>query len=1502
MCSRGLLLSITLLGLIAGGIAQLIFFPSDPVPSESCPSPSTSTVPPKPKCDYIMIVPFKLTSGSQGTVCTWLKSEVPVTITVDLEYFSQKLPIVSKPVTSESYDCTEFTVPTIGEETSVYFTFSATGDNVNVVNRKAAVIDVPRSACLAQKNKPLYKQSETIQIRMPCYDENLKQVVKNFTKATLVDPNGARVNQILNPTIDHGVVTVAFPTSERSRLGYWSIQFEDDKGAMEYASAQLQRYELPRFDWNSNCPYTISVLDETAEITGTAKYVYGEPVPGTVIVRCCRTVPKYGTEANCFRGINDICEEFTKELDENGTFSESLDLEKFKLPFSGLSNYLTCDITMKENGTGVLVPSSCYMSITNRLAILKLDHASIGSYYNKVHLPFAATLTDEKGKPLASRAIKVRIDGADVKCLTTDANGRAETVIDTSSYHKANITLSAVYEDNGLCYGRDEYSSYYINSARSYPYDEITLYRSFSKSQSHMRIRPLQDQLSCDHCYSMQVDYLFTEEGVGKGATTTSIKYIFVARNKIAANGEIPIDLSESYKGSASIEFTVNSKFATGATLLAFVPLLEDVISDTASVNIGACFENEVNMEFTEKVVAPGATVNRKIKAAPGSFCGLRARDASFSLINSYDEFNSDNVYNRVQSYIFGLQYKNINYEDPEPPCIDGNMEQFCNGVYTKPTSSRTDRETYQDFVGLSIQLASSLGSRRPKVCGLEDEPNISIFPKLAAFNSERIKQLNSADFHHPITLILTIFLLSTVGGFSGGSGPLPKSIDTIRSDFRDAFGDDTVIIGPDGEATVSSIIPQSITNWESDGFCISVNEGLGLTNELAKTTTIQPFFVECSIPSYVIRGEEVITSIVVSNYLEKSAQVEIQVDDSEDYQVTPLDNKLQQCVGSQQKVFWTVAISFRKIGKLNIGITARTKKISDTCDGANDDSQPSRSDKIILKVNSEPEGIKREESSSHLVTASDSAIEVEVSVIEPVDLVPDSFSLTVNVMGDPVALAVENYDNLLSTPSGCCDQLQGSVLSLIFLSEYLKDIGELSDDRSKKMLDKLSTGYMDMITCQQYDGGFSRYPRTYGITSWGTMLSLRTIFYLDKYIYIDEHISTQTLVYISRTQDLGSGCLNPIGYWSIYQENVNATIQYNALAASILQEISPKYSVAGPLLDGVNRCLNNADFESQNTLTQSYMLNAAASVGDWDKWQTYYNALDAKSISDGDTIFWRNDNRAKLVLYQYFPTSSTGDVLITSSILIGMTKHPNPSQDLLNKMGSIAKWLSGRATRYGGFYASQPTASATEALTRFGRKINTNETNAMVSLRQNDTEVFNVAINKQNRLLLQSKEISSPFADYKFIVTGTGSPFIQLSTSYNTKIAKGEDSSFELTAQATALDCFGGVARKVDVTVSIRYTGDRDESGDTIVSVDILTGYIPDFSSISQLSNIEEYTMNGNKALLYLSSVNATATEFTLATYLQNRVSVFRTASVVAQEIETGETGGASYKYPCDS
>ncbi|XP_040217245.1 ovostatin homolog isoform X2 [Rana temporaria] len=1452
MGSRGLLLSVTFLSLIAGGISD--------------------TEPPPPKCDYTMIASFRMASGSQSKVCTRMKSEKPVTITVVLEYFSEILTILIKPDTSNHYECTEFTVPEVDEETQAFISFAATGDEVNVADRRAVVIVVPQSACMFQKSQPIYNQGEEIQVKMVCYDENMNQVVRNFTTVTLVDPNGAHVCQILNPSIIHGVVHVVFELSPLAELGFWQITFEDDKKATEYVSVQVNRFDLPRVDWKAKCPDTISVLDEKIDISGVAEYTYGDPVPGTAVVRCCRTVPKYGREANCFRGIDDICDEFTTELDEDGKFSGWMDLAKFNLPFSGLSNYMTCDITMKEDGTGDVYPSSCYMQITNRLAVIRLDRTFIGSSYNKVHLPVAATLTDEKGNPLPFARIKVQIDGADVKCLTTDADGRAETEIDTSSYNNPNITLSVSYEDDDLCYGRNEYDNYYIN----YPNDKMVLFRSYSKSRSHIRIRPLQGQLSCDKSYSMNVDYSFTEEGVGKGATTINILYIFMSRHNIAAHGEVPIDLSESYKGSVTIEFTVDSTFATGATCMAYAHMTEDIITDTASLNVDACFKNKVNLEFTEEIVAPGATVHQKITAAPGSFCGLRGTDASFTLLNLYDEFNANHVYNKVQSYIYGLNHNDIHYEDPKPPCIDGNKEDFHNGMYCRPSSCRTDEEAYQAFKDLNLQMGSSLDTRRPVVCGMENEPDFSSSFSGVVFAAEG----------RP---------------FADGE-PRATSIDTIRTDFSESFGYTSIIIGEGGEEIVSAVISQSITSWESDAFCISANEGLGLTTVPATTTTKQDFFVQCSMSTYAIRGEALTASIGVSNNMDKCAHVEVSFDESENFEVASVDNKGQQCVCGKQKSFWTISISFKIIGIFELGITAKTTKISDTCDGDNDDTQPSHSDKIVLIITSEAEGIRRRESSSHFLSVSDSTNEAEISVVEPDDLVPESFELTVHIMGEPVALMAGNYNNLLSTPSGCCDQMQGSLQALIFLKEHLENLGELTDDESKKMEDKLLKGYMDMIRCQQYDGSFSRYPGTSGTSTWGTILGLRTLIHLSKHIYIDENIPKKNFAYLGKIQDSKSGCLNPEWYWSTNQVNNNATIAYNAMAASILWEMSDTFSAAAPILDGVQRCLDNADFSSQDTSTQAHMLNAAASAGNWDQWQDMYDFLETTSISDGGTQFWVYEADVTLVLSQFLQKQSTGNIPITATILISMTKHPSPSQELLNAMGRISKWLAGRITGSGGFYAAQSTSLAIEAMTRFSQMTNTKETDVVVSVLQNEVEVFKVQINNKNRFLVQSTNIPVPFAEYTVAVTGTGSAFVQFTTTYYIQIPKEEHSAFDVAAQATAMNCFGGVAKKVDVTITIRYKGDRVESGDVIVTVSLMTGYQPDLSSIKRFENIADYRMDGNKVLFYLYSVSGTETKFTMTTYLQNKASTLMAASVVVEALETGEVGGARYTHPCAS
>ncbi|KAM5132703.1 ovostatin-like [Mantella aurantiaca] len=1529
MWSGGHLLSLILLCLIAIERSQSTDIAIDPVPPVTCRSPDKSTEDPGPKCDYVMMAPFKLTVGSQGVVCTWLKCEVPVTVTVTMDYFFQSVEIFHKEETSEYFECTYFTVPEVEKEEAIFFTFLAEGDKVNLQDRKPAVIDVPRSACLVQKEKPLSRKGDTIRFRVVCFDENMKQDVKNFTKITFLDPSGTRVSQILNPPSEHGVVTASFMTSQFSKTGYWRIEVQDDKGFRHDSYVQLDDYELPRFNWNVECPSTISVLDSTATISGSAQYVYGEAVPGEVVVKCCRRPPRYGRIGNCFQGVKDICVDFTIELDENGKFDESLDMDAFKLPFSGLENYVSCEITMKEKGTDVLVPGYCSMWITNRLAILQLDRTTIGNHYNKVDIQFAATLTDEKYNPLAYRSITVRIDGEDVKYVTTDANGRAECAIETSPYHKANITLSAIYEDPGLCYGQDDY---YMPTPRSSPYDDTVLYRYYSLSGSQLRIRSRSGELSCHQTYNMQVDYAFTGAGVGEDATTASIKYIILSRNNIRGHGEIPVDLTESKhcisrcvgwggvsnkghgwdwvcrvlknkvntfdiavsyalcnisivqegtacmrvatllliqepcsivaapsqeallgkKGSVFFDFQPDHRFATEARILVMVFLAKDIISDTLTLNVGVCFENEVNMEFTEANVKPGATVHRKITAEPGSFCGSRVKDVSFNLINSYDEFNANNIISSVRSYIYGLQYGNVNYKDPEPPCTDGNIELLCNGMYVKPTSSRTDREANQDFQEHSVLLFSNLGTRRPKVCGMENE---DFYPIYYAYSG-------------------TIF---------------------------------ANVIGPEGVSIINSQIPDTITGWESDAFCFSDDKGIGLTIKPATITTIQPFFVEGTMPSYVTRGEVVVVSIVVANYLAKCAHIKAEVKSSDDYDVVPLDDMGEQCACSQERVSWTAEVTFKKIGKIDIRIFAETTKLSSKCDGTDgtdgteEGNQQLYSDTIIRVITVEAEGIRREASSSHLaIKTEDSTVEVEIGVDVPDELVPDSFNLYACVMGDPVALSLENLDDLLSTPSGGCDQHQTQLMSTMFLEKYVRTFQALSDEQSKQFTTKLTLGYMNLLGYREYDGGYSQYGNFNDADPWVTAASLRTIHYLSKYMFIDEDVPNQDLVYISRLQDLETGCLNPKTGWQIYQGTYDPTIQFTAYAAITLHEMSSTHSSAGPMLAGVNKCLNNVDFGSHNTLTQCYILNAMASSDQWDNWLSYYYTLEEKATYDGDILYWDYDNLVTPVRYQYFPTLWSGDVLSTSLVLISMTKYPDPDQDLINRMASMAKWLSGKMTQQGGYYYSQATAAAIEALTLFGKKIHSGETNAHVYLYRDGNEVFNVTVDKSNKFVVQCEALSPTFGDYKFIVEGFGNVFVQLKAFYNTKIATAADSAYTLTAEATAPECLNGVARKINVRVSFSYNGVVEEGGITAFIIQRLTGYELDYSSTTQTSGIFNLSVDGNKVQIYMYAVKNTTNVFTVSMFARSRVSRYQTASVIAEEIVTGETGAALYSYPC--
>lgn len=75
---------------------------------------------------------------------------------------------------------------------------------------------------------------------------------------------------------------------------------------------------------------------------------------------------------------------------------------------------------------------------------------------------------------------------------------------------------------------------------------------------------------------------------------------------------------------------------------------------------------------------------------------------------------------------------------------------------------------------------------------------------------------------------------------------------------------------------TVNTVVkvPDTITSWEADAFCLS-SQGFGLAPPI-NLKVIQPFFLELTLPYSIIRGEQFHLKATVFSYLTKCIMVSV--------------------------------------------------------------------------------------------------------------------------------------------------------------------------------------------------------------------------------------------------------------------------------------------------------------------------------------------------------------------------------------------------------------------------------------------------------------------------------------------------------------------------------------------------------------------------------------------------------------------------------------------------
>ncbi|XP_067283795.1 uncharacterized protein [Pseudorasbora parva] len=278
------------------------------------------------------------------------------------------------------------------------------------------------------------------------------------------DNHNNRIGQWTNVSSTGWILQLSHKLNPEAQIGMYTIKaFIGDR--MISHVFVVKKYVLPKFDVTANTPQTYSVAAVGLKVEACAKYTYGQPVPGQVLVEVCREPFSYVAVP----GVTRRCLNKTAQM--NATVCAVLVVDTSVFFGTTLENYmqvtLLVNVTVTEEGTDVVMSKSAMVSITFEVGKVtfvdlqdyfepgltnngKVNVSLVAEAFKLVPLPnlghlYQISVSRFDGTPIASKAVYL-LDGTSwpnklLLNLTTNQNGLATISLNTANLPKADLNL-----------------------------------------------------------------------------------------------------------------------------------------------------------------------------------------------------------------------------------------------------------------------------------------------------------------------------------------------------------------------------------------------------------------------------------------------------------------------------------------------------------------------------------------------------------------------------------------------------------------------------------------------------------------------------------------------------------------------------------------------------------------------------------------------------------------------------------------------------------------------------------------------------------------------------------------------------------------------------------------------------------------------------------------------------------------------------------------------------
>uniref|UniRef100_A0A8C4V0F8 Uncharacterized protein n=1 Tax=Falco tinnunculus TaxID=100819 RepID=A0A8C4V0F8_FALTI len=332
--------------------------------------------------------------------------------------------------------------------------------------------------------------------------------------------------------------------------------------------------------------------------------------------------------------------------------------------------------------------------------------------------------------------------------------------------------------------------------------------------------------------------------------------------------------------------------------------------------------------------------------------------------------------------------------------------------------------------------------------------------------------------------------------------------------------------------------------------------------------------------------------------------------------------------------------------------------------------------------------------------------------------------------------------ENLLHMPYGCGEQNMALFTPNIYALDYLNKTGQLTEEIRIKGTGYLSTGYQKQLSYKHRDGSYSSFgTRDREGSVWLTAFVYKSFAQARRYIYIDDDVQSQTLIWLASKQK-SDGCFE------------NAGSHFN-----------------NALKSGMN-CLETAFTKGvRNLYNQALFAYIYGLVDKKERCQFFLEKLDKTATRHGKRIHWQREYKPPAEHFPvFYSRAPSAEIEITSYVLLALLNKARLSPEDLSYISRIVHWLVKQQNPYGGFSSSQVTTGC--ALAQYGyltfskNNLNTVKVNFM------DSTSKTFQVNNKNRFLLQQASLPTIPGNYSAKVNGTGCSFSHFSYTGNRKVS----------------------------------------------------------------------------------------------------------------------------------